>query len=193
VKQASHLRTAAGYLIVGLLLCLASACTIQNESTANAAAKDQKSSKRFVARSFTATLTRVIDGDSLVVQDRSGKKHKLRLAGIDAPEGRQTGGPAATEALRKFLGQGKVRVSSSKTDRYKRLIAHVRAGNQDVSLLMITAGMAWFYRRYERELPLARRQTYDLAEKSARSQRRGLWAAAKPIPPWQFRRRQRRR
>lgn len=193
MKRVLSLKSGLRCLIIGLAISLASACAVHTESTASAATKDQKNKKSSIARSFTATLIRVIDGDSLIVRDRSGKKHRLRLAGIDAPESRQTGGQAATKKLRKILGRERLRVSSGKTDRYKRLIAHIRVGDQDVSLLMLSAGMAWFYRRFERELPLARRQIYDLAENRAKAGGRGLWANKAPTPPWEFRHRERRR
>lgn len=186
VTLAHHVEIASRCLIAGLLLTLAGACTVQEASIARTADKNRNES-----RSFSAKLIRVTDGDSLIVRDRSGKKHKLRLAGIDAPEGKQTGGPAARQALRDLLGKDRLRVTTGKTDRYKRMIAHVRVGSQDVSRSMLSAGMAWFYRRYERELPLARRQSYDLAEKSAKAQNRGLWADDAAIPPWEFRRRKR--
>jgi endonuclease YncB( thermonuclease family) len=48
-------------------------------------------------------------------------------------------------------------------------------------------GWACFYRDYARELSAEDAKDYEQAEKIARSQRRGLWADASPVPPWYYR------
>ena len=40
-------------------------------------------------------ILRVLDGDSVVLRDEHGSLHKIRLAGIDAPESRQPFGQQA--------------------------------------------------------------------------------------------------
>ena len=55
------------------------------------------------------------------------------------------------------------------------------------SLLLLLSG-GWWYQRYapgDHEL--------ERLEKSARENKRGLWADPDPIPPWEFRRKRRRR
>lgn len=139
-----------------------------------------------------ASLVRVVDGDSLWVRDRNGKRHELRLSAIDAPERKQAGGDEATKALRKLLGDQPLRVTTSQTDRYKRHIAHIRVGQRDVSEQMLSAGHAWYYRRFKRTLTPLRREAYDRAETRAKTQRRGLWSQTKPVAPWLYRQQQRR-
>ena len=39
-----------------------------------------------VRADFTAKVQRVVDGDTVYVEDEAGKKFKVRLTGIDAPE-----------------------------------------------------------------------------------------------------------
>ena len=46
---------------------------------------------------------------------------------------------------------------------------------------LVRAGYAWWFRRYSRDSTLAR------LEQEAREWRRGLWADAAPIPPWEYR------
>ncbi len=41
------------------------------------------------ADSLTGKVGRVVDGDTLYVLDANYKEHKIRLAGIDAPERKQ--------------------------------------------------------------------------------------------------------
>ena len=57
----------------------------------------------------------------------------------------------------------------------------------DVGLAQIEAGLAWYFRRYERDLPPTWRSRYDAAEDLARGERRGLWREPEPIPPWRYR------
>lgn len=47
---------------------------------------------------------------------------------------------------------------------------------------------AYGIRDYEREQSVIDRMAYAAADIEAKAARRGLWAAAAPIPPWEFRR-----
>ena len=51
----------------------------------------------------------------------------------------------------------------------------------------VRAGLAWFFRRYAKELPPDRRQQYVDMEAQAQVERRGLWADAEPVAPWHWR------
>ena len=48
--------------------------------------------------------------------------------------------------------------------------------------------MAWWYKRYELDQPPEVRERYAAAEKTARDNRRGLWAGKNPMAPWEWRR-----
>jgi endonuclease YncB( thermonuclease family) len=74
-----------------------------------------------------------------------------------------------------------------KTDRYARRVCRVYADNEDVSLAMLSAGAAWWFRRYAHEQSAAERRDYAAAEHHARSQAVGLWEAAAPVAPWIWR------
>ena len=54
--------------------------------------------------------------------------------------------------------------------------------------MQIERGFAWHYKAYERDQSLVDRKAYAEAEDAARASRVGLWADAKPVPPWEFRR-----
>ena len=58
----------------------------------------------------------------------------------------------------------------------------------DVGLAQISAGMAWWYRRYELEQSPKERNLYEATETTARDNGRGLWADSKPVAPWEWRR-----
>ena len=68
------------------------------------------------------------------------------------------------------------------TDRYGRLISYAfTPEGEDVSLLMISQGMAWHYTKFDST------EEYVSAEQKARKKKVGLWADAQPIAPWDFR------
>ncbi len=52
-----------------------------------------------LADSLTGKVVKITDGDTLYVLDANYKQHKIRLAGIDAPERKQAYGLASRKAL----------------------------------------------------------------------------------------------
>ncbi len=76
----------------------------------------------------------------------------------------------------------------TKRDRYGRIVGFVILDGQDVSLVQVKAGMAWFYRYYQKELSLENRKLYAQAEDEARANKKGFWQDKNPMPPWEWRR-----
>ena len=70
---------------------------------------------------------RIVGGDTIVLE-AEGTRHRVRLAGIDAPERNQPWGEAATRELRRPVAGQEVVVVWSKRDRWKRLIGIIEAG-----------------------------------------------------------------
>jgi micrococcal nuclease len=127
------------------------------------------------------TVAWVADGDTLTV--RSGEKTvRVRLHGIDAPEGDQPFGDQSKQSLTE-LAQGKrVTLQVMDTDRYGRTVAVVWQDGLNLNAEQVRRGMAWWYERYapnDRELSWAQGQ--------ARRARRGLWSDRDPTPPWEWR------
>lgn len=135
------------------------------------------------------TVVAIADGDTLTVLDATQTQHRIRLAGIDAPEKRQAFGNVSRQHLADAVFQRRVRVEYHKADRYGRLIGKVLLGGQDLNLAQVTAGLAWHYKQYEREQSPDDRRTYAAAEDEARAARRGLWRDSAPVPPWEWRHR----
>jgi endonuclease YncB( thermonuclease family) len=130
----------------------------------------------------------VTDGDTITLLDADKRQHKIRLDGIDAPESGQPFGRASKRNLSDLaFNQGAV-AECSKVDRYGREVCRVLVDGADVCLAQIQAGMAWYFRRYAKELPPDRREQYADAEAQAKTERRGLWGDAAPVPPWEWRR-----
>lgn len=134
------------------------------------------------------TVVRVVDGDTIVLEAQ-GARHKIRLAGIDAPERNQPWGETSTRELRRMVAGRHVVVDWYKKDQWKRLIGTVRLAGEDVNLHMIERGIGWHFKRYEAEQHPADRAAYAAAEDAARAARLGLWSDPDPVPPWEWRRR----
>lgn len=130
----------------------------------------------------------VADGDTITVLDAAHIQHRIRLAGIDAPELSQAFGRVAKANLSRLVFQREVEVHVTKTDRYNRLVGKVIVDGRDVCLEQLRAGLAWFYTDYQFELSPADRAAYSAAGREASAARRGLWADPSRIPPWQVRR-----
>lgn len=129
----------------------------------------------------------VHDGDTITLLDAENRQHKIRLDGIDAPELGQPFGRASKQHLAEMLANREALAECHKTDRYRRGVCRVMVGGADAGLEQIRAGMAWYFRRYAKELPADRRQEYANAEAQARAARPGLWADLDPAPPWEWR------
>lgn len=134
------------------------------------------------AEELKGQVVRVSDGDTIVVLDAGKVQHKIRLAGIDAPEKAQAYGDKAKDALAALVAGKEVRVEVSGRDRYGREIGRVFVGVVDANLEQIKAGFAWHYAQFA---PAAK----DLAEaqEKARAGKLGLWKNSAPVAPWDFR------
>ena len=122
----------------------------------------------------------VHDGDTLTVLVGT-TQHKIRLAGIDAPESKQPFGTRSQQLLSSKTFGKDVKVDVSTKDRYGREIGDVYVGSTWVNRVMVTHGMAWHYKAYSDDERLAE------AEQTARERKEGLWADKEPVPPWEWR------
>lgn len=135
----------------------------------------------------------IADGDTITVLNGTNTQHRIRLSGIDAPERGQDRWRASKEYLSNRVFSQQVTIEYDNTDRYGRLVGRVLRDGQDINLELLAVGGAWFYRRYAEELPVGLRQSYPAAEEAAREERRGLWQGTAPVPPWEWRKRGRKK
>lgn len=140
-----------------------------------------------LAEILQGRVVSIADGDTLTVLDSSHKQHKIRLAGIDAPEKGQPFGKASKRSLSELAQDQNVIVEWDKRDRYGRIIGKVLADGLDVDLEQVRRGLAWWYKKYADEQSPDDRDTYEIAEDEARSARRGLWSEQNTVPPWEWR------
>ena len=92
----------------------------------------------------------VADGNTLTILDYHNVQHKIRLAGIDAPERKQAFGTKAREALADKAFGRFVGVELSGVDRYGREIGRITAGKHDVNMELVREGFAWRYVQYDK-------------------------------------------
>lgn len=134
------------------------------------------------ARVIEGRVIAVNDGDTIVLRSQ-GRTVRVRLAEVDAPELHQPYGYQARELTARLVLDRNVRVEVVTTDRYDRLVGHVRTEDgKDLSEELLRSGLAWWYRQYSNN------RFFQQLEKSAREQPVGLWAEKDPVPPWLYRR-----
>ena len=129
----------------------------------------------------------IADGDTITVLDAANVQHRIRLAGIDAPEKKQAFGTRSKQSLSDQIFSKSVSVEAGQKDRYGREIGKILVNGLDANLEQVSRGLAWHYKAYEREQSAGDRRLSDAAENEARAAKRGLWSDADPTPPWDWR------
>jgi endonuclease YncB( thermonuclease family) len=140
-----------------------------------------------LADTIEGRVVSISDGDTITVLDSAKTQHKIRLAGIDAPESKQAFGQASKKHLSDLVFDCDVTLYCGKTDKYRREVCVVLIDGKDANLAQVTAGMAWWYRKYQKEQTAQQRADYEAAEITAKAGRIGLWLDADPVAPWEWR------
>lgn len=152
-----------------------------------------------------ATVTRVVDGDTVEVRFADGTEETVRLLGVDTPEVRGDTDPAEFEGvpesaagrdwLRRWadrasgyatdrLAGERVRVvtdpEADRRDRYGRLLAYVYVGDEQESFnfALLEDGYARLY-----DTSFAERDRFAAAEANAREAGVGLWNVSEETSP----------
>ena len=141
--------------------------------------------------SLLCLVVAISDGDTLTA--RSGapgayQQVKVRIAAIDAPESRQAFGQKSRQNLARLCFKQRATLQPVDEDSYGRTVAHVRCADADVATAQVRAGLAWVYTPYAKQHP----QLVPL-QREARASKVGLWSQARPLAPWDYRRRYQRR
>ena len=130
-------------------------------------------------------VLRVVDGDTVSFQTQSGKKLRVRLADIDAPELDQPWGPAAKTALEIWAEGKSGSIEIVDTDRYGRKVAYLYVNDENMNERLISEGLAWVYMDFLRD------RSFISVQRDAKSREEGLWSSADPIQPSIWRSRER--
>ena len=78
-----------------------------------------------LADTLQGKVIKIADGDTVTIVDDSGKKHRIRFAGIDAPEKDQSYGDVSTQGLVELVLGKTVAIEYEKRDRYERIVGKV--------------------------------------------------------------------
>src|SRR5690606_1343562 len=113
----------------------------------------------------------VIDGDTIQIHGK-----RIRLWGIDAPEGRQLCfiegkawrcGSKSANALADYLAARTVSCEKKDTDRYGRTVAVCKVADEDVGSWLVRSGWALDFTHYSKG-------TYSVEQQHAKSARAGV-------------------
>ena len=143
------------------------------------------------AKDITGTVVSVADGDTITVLSAEKKQYKIRMAAIDSPEKAQAFGQRSKQHLSDLIYKKEVRVQVVDIDRYKRHVGVVFLGDRNINQAQVAAGFAWVYRQFVKNIPKPMAKAFANAEASAKASKAGLWADKDPVPPWDWRRAQR--
>lgn len=128
-------------------------------------------------------VTGIDDGDSFRVELKS-KTYRVRVAGIDCPEYKQSYSRRAHDFTADLIYDKTVKLRVVDRDQYGRIVADViMSDGRSLGPELLAKGLAWWYRQIQ-----PTNKTYENLEAQARAAKRGLWADKNPIPPWQWRR-----
>lgn len=130
---------------------------------------------------MTATVTHVIDGDTLQVNTPTGPE-RVRISQIDAPERSQPYGIEATQCLVNLVQNQPIAMCREGVDRFGRTIASVANAAGHIGNALVTQGCAWAYMPY-----VAAGSALPQVQASAQAAARGLWSLPAPGQPWQYR------
>lgn len=139
------------------------------------------------AQDLAGRVVSVHDGDTATVLDAGKVRHKIRLAGIDAPELGQPFGRVSRDHLASRIQGKRVIVHWRKHDRYGRIVGTIQLDGTDMNIDQLHAGLAWHFKRYAHEQPRDERATYADAEVRAQAAHLGLWRERDQLPPWEYR------
>ena len=132
-----------------------------------------------LGREFTCRVVSVLDGDTIEVVTSDRRRVRIRLEGIDCPERGEPFSNVARNFTRQLAFDKTVAVKVFDVDRYGRLVARVTSEGKDLSLELVSAGLASHYTVFSFDPKLA------AAEARAKKERRGMWVegAATPRTP----------
>lgn len=167
-----------------ILVAIVAASLVPLQSTAQGSGREAGTAparKPADAAPLAGVVTRVIDGDTLVLRPPAGAPLEVRLRDIDAPESCQDWGPEARRALEEFALGKTAELRAGPRDAYGRTVGRVTVDGQDLGVRMVVEGHAWSTRTKWDNGPLVKQ------ERQAMVLRRGLHAAPGAVVPWRFR------
>lgn len=136
-----------------------------------------------VGQTESATVVKVIDGDTLDVS-LNGKTERVRVIGVNTPEtvdprkSVECFGVEASNKAKSYLVVGtqvqiETDTSQDNRDKYQRLLRYIWLNGEDFGKKMIAEGYAY---EYTYDLPYKYQAEYKQAQNDAEAGKKGLWA-----------------
>ena len=125
-------------------------------------------------------VVQVYDGDTYKILDK-GKFQIIRLANVDAPELGQYYGSIVKAGVSKLILARIVKVEAYGKDRFGRTLANITVDGKSLDSILIAYGWAWHYVQYSHHKYLS---VYESIAKEAKF---GMWRCNKNVPPWIWR------
>ena len=142
-----------------------------------------------------AAMQRVVDvanGDTIMIGSlHGGDRARVRLHGIACPEMNQPYGQAAKTYILRLVRNKLVDVEPAPQgkDQYGRVVAIVHVPGAGVlQELLLQEGLAWVYPQHCKNCG-----AWEAMQAQARREKKGLWAGENPVPPWQWRKAQKKK
>jgi endonuclease YncB( thermonuclease family) len=126
-----------------------------------------------------AKAVSIVDGDSISAVINQ-EMVRVRLAGVDAPEGNQPFAIDSRKSLHELCFWVEAELSSISKDYYGRMLAKVKCNGVNVNAEQVRRGMAWVADQAVKDRELVQLQ------EEARAAKRGLWSYESPVPPWEW-------
>jgi micrococcal nuclease len=129
----------------------------------------------------TATVTRVIDGDTIEIS-LNGKTEAVRLLLVDTPETKhpdlpvQLYGPEASQFAQEILSGKEVRVEydGPKRDKYDRLLAYLWIDGKNFNRMLLEKGLARL--AYVYDPPYTHYDSFVKAQTKAANANKNIWS-----------------
>ncbi|MGL4594308.1 MAG: thermonuclease family protein [Thermoguttaceae bacterium] len=145
-----------------------------------------------VVQEGTWPVVRVVDGDTIIIQNEQGDNVRVRLTGVDTPETVKPNwpvepfGPEASAFTKKMIeaagNQVRIAFDGDQTDRYNRSLAMI--------YLTLPEGEVWLNERIIQEglgraelqyrFSKTAKSRFQAAEQEAQKNRRNLWSIQHP-------------
>ncbi|QAS54626.1 nuclease [Halobacillus litoralis] len=140
-----------------------------------------KEEASFPEDSEEATVTRIVDGDTIEV-NIDGEEQGVRLLLVDTPETKhpnlpvQDYGPEASKFAKDTLSGEEVHIEydGPKTDKYGRLLAYIWIDGTTFNKMLLEGGYARY--AYVYDPPYTHAEEFQAAEASAKSQNLRIWS-----------------
>lgn len=137
----------------------------------------------FVPPVWAFNTVKFYDGDNITII-HGGIKAQVHLACIDAPELKQAKGQAARKALKALVNDQPFELNILGRDRIGRFMAEIISDRGNINKLLVEQGYAEVYNPSGKGCA-----GYDVAQRTAQAEHRGIWARGTNIKsPQEFRR-----